>query len=183
MPAPLELPNQARILRGVEWLLQRITHANDFYTDGLVLDRDRDPTSFLQNRPREYAERYNAGVILRLGERKLQRERAPLGQHRWRQTLYFYCVRTITDRTGLALTDLEAMLKEDVEHALDYDTDLQKAGAALHALEPTKGYDSISCMNLTVEEDTGTPTIIAHPDSYWVMVGTCLYDEPRRVTA
>lgn len=159
MPAPTTL---SVVFDCLEYALSRITHANGFRTDGVLVDRSKDPRLVRQDKPEEYA-RYNAALTLTRTRRKLDREKSMM-RHTWDCHVNVMGIRTMTvddDEAGRTLDELAADLQDDVRVCLLRDHQLAIAAAAI-------GVDRPNVTGLSVDEvreDEGAN----FPDAHFVV--------------
>jgi hypothetical protein len=161
VPAPSVLPNHSRVIRCIQWLLQRITHDNGFYTNGVVVDLDGDPRLMVQDRDGSPTDRlaafeqYKAGFSLQLGDAVMtQATGAAVGAAmRWEQQVKIHAYQQISiaqEAAGLTLSDIHGMLRRDAEWVLMKDHRVKEAHAALYARDASFGAAKPYCMELRV---------------------------------
>lgn len=64
MSVPLFDPDIEYAYQCVEWILQQITNANGYYTDGAVVGREQDPRALVKDRQEDYNDKMVALTIV-----------------------------------------------------------------------------------------------------------------------
>lgn len=169
MAAPADKTDLERVMDCLAWALGRISHANGFRTDGVLVGRARDPRVLRESLPEQY-ERYQCALTVTRAQRKLDRARS-LGRHVWDCTVTLFGIRTMTqaeDAAGRNLDALASDLQDDVRRAVRKLGDptsgasLVEAAAALGFTRPRANAIVLD----EVHEDEGAN----FPDAHFVCV-------------
>lgn len=177
MPAPTGKTNNEMVLDCIEYRLKQITHANNCYNDGIVVDRAKDPTLARQNKIAEYKQK-NVLVTMHLRDASRDPGASLGGIKRNKQIFHLNCLIHLTPaqrEAGLDVDRARERLRWDIVwKAFDADHTLHAAAAAL-------GLDKPSCVNLQVDDVVQGPQF-AFPETTMILTCSYLYDE-RRPTA
>jgi hypothetical protein len=186
MPQPTIEADLGRVLRCLEWDFRRLTHANNYYTNGLVVDRVGNPLLYVQDADGASVDRRTlwreklACISLALGDSIHDTENsvgsAAGGSARYGQAITAHCFQQITEvqkAAGLTPEDLDARLRDDVQMVLRLDPKLTRAHAALLADDPTFGSRKPQCLNCRVAS-WAKMTNVTWPYAY--SVATIVYD-------
>lgn len=181
MAAPTTPTELERTFDLLELALNRITHANGFRTDGVLVDRSRDPRAIRQNKPELY-ERYQCALTLCRAKRTLDRAKS-IGRHVWDchfDVLGIRTMRRAEDDAGRKLDELAADLQDDIRVAL-WQFTAPGAGGNFVALAAANGISpapTITGMTVTdVLEDEG----VNWPDCHFVV--SCYFRMEERFGA
>lgn len=171
MAAPTEKTNLELVLDCIEQAFKSISHAAGYRTDGILVDRDKDPRYIRQDKAEAYRQK-NAAITINLGKR-VQDPQVTSGRVRWKQQFTLLGLRTMTqddDKANRPLDGLVADMQDDLFRALRNDMQLKAAAMALGLLAPP------NVTYLTIGEwdnDEGAN----FPDAHFVAHGSFLYDE------
>lgn len=178
MAAPTTKTNLEKIQDCLAHNLAKITHANGYRTNGMIVDKDHLPENVVKDKVEDYG-RLRACVTVRIGLRKRVRGGASgLSQSvRYEQVIELWALTSLRPDAIETVTIgvKEANLQKDLFQNLFRDTGLRTAGAELHALDASAGYDRISCMNLLM--DDSLPRESQPHESSVVHYCSCTYDE------
>lgn len=167
----LQKTNLELILDCIEQAFRGISLAAGYRTDGILVDRDKDPRYIKQDKAEEYRQKC-AAVTISLGKR-VQDSQITAGRIRWKQGFTIMGLRTLTkddDKTGRKLDGLVTDLQDDLLRALHKDRQLKTAAMTLGLSQPP------NVTNLNIPEwdnDEGAN----FPDGHFIGYGAFLYDE------
>lgn len=163
MAAPETSCDLDRIVECIRWLLHRITHANGYHTDGIVVDLAGDPRVMVDDRSGaqvnriEQFNRLGAGVSIQVGD-MLQDPTGGIGAtvggtSRRDQQIQIHLYQVLLQSqasAGIKLERIHANLRDDIESVIYLDARLQRAHATLHAADATFGERKPSCIGMKV---------------------------------
>jgi hypothetical protein len=182
MSAPTTQTNLDKISACVAYCLGQITQANGFYTDGIVVDRGKDPTNFSEDKLSEFRERM---VLIGIGTGTRTADPSRTGGVR----RYFYTFPLLCFRRG-SKDDLDAdggrktldrllfEVLEDIDNSIE-DRQIKAAAATLGFPVINLANDRISCIDSHVVEmrsDGG----LSWPDIHFDCIVQLRYDRSLR---
>lgn len=171
MAAPTAKTNLELIMDCIGHRFSRISHQNSYRTNGIVVDRDKDPRIIRQNKPDLYRQ-HHAAVTVSLGKRT-QDPKITGGRIRWMQQFTLMGLRTLTveeDAAGRTLDGLVSDMQDDLFRALQSDRQFKQAAEQLGLAAPP----NITALNIPEwDNDEGAN----FPDAHFVGIGTFIYDE------
>jgi hypothetical protein len=145
MPRPTEESSLGLFAKLVEHVLRTVTNDNDYFFNGLLVDRDGDPRLLRQNKPDEY-ERYAAAVTIGDISRVIDPRASLNGRVRWNCSypIYAMCSLTVADDKNHVptatevrrLKDLVGELQDDIWRVIRANYSLQAAATALSLTRP-----------------------------------------------
>jgi hypothetical protein len=166
-----EKTNLETVMDCIEQAFKGITQANGYRTDGILVDRDKDPRYVKADKPEEYRQKC-AAVTITLG-RRTQDPAITAGRVRWKQWFTCLGLRTMTtaeDQAGRKLDGLVVDLQDDLFWALRRDVQLRKAAAAL-GLAKAPNVTALTINDWQNDEGAN------FPDGHFVGSGSFIYDE------
>jgi hypothetical protein len=171
--------NTIKVVDCLELILKSITIANGYITDGIVVDRSRDPRVLWQNKDSEYR-KTGTMVRIKMGDwKKLRNKQGAVGQTRRKlQTIEFICSQTLTktqDPEQIKIDMIQDWLRHDIEDAIYSDLTLMEAATALNVIDGTWGTVP-SYINASIDQGL-TGSVAYFPDCYQTFVLTYEYEE------
>lgn len=172
--------NTVRVLDCLQWHLERINASNGFATDGVTVDRSRDPRKVNQDIAAEFRA---SGTLVRIkmsdGEWLRGTRGVVGGVRRKQQQVELICAQELTqdqDEAGITVDMIQDWLRHDIEWGvLDADPNFLDAAEALRTADPDWG-NAPSCINFQIDKYLAGPAS-TFPIVWQVFVCSYLYDE------
>jgi hypothetical protein len=186
MQLAVQYTNTVKVLDCLEYTFNRITIANGWLTDGVVVDRKRDPRIIFQNKDDQYR-KLGALIRMKVGDwKKVAGNRpggGPIGNtRRKKQIIELICGQSLTPEQSQAGIDVEMIkdwLRHDIEWSLRDDMQLINAATAVSAAKAAEGIfwgTAPEVINASLDEGMAG-SINAFPEVYQTLIFSYEYDE------
>jgi len=118
-------PNTVRVIDCIQWILQQVKAGGFYYTDGMVVDRNRDPRRLVLDQDAALR-KYGSLVRIKEGDSKtLTGRRGFVGATtRTVQRIELICFQVLAevqDRAGVSIDMIQGWLRHDIKVALGTD--------------------------------------------------------------